>query len=61
MTEDRFIRRDEVERLVALSRSQIYEMAKHGDFPRPIKLGSASRWSLVAVRAWMAEQLGKAG
>ena len=50
---DRFIRLAEVENLIGLKRSQIYEMVKAGSFPAPIRIGGASRWSLRLVAAWM--------
>lgn len=50
---DRLIRLPEVENIVGLKRTQIYEMVKARSFPAPVKLGRASRWSLRAVSAWM--------
>ena len=50
---DRLIRLPEVENIVGLKRTQIYEMVKTHSFPAPVKLGRASRWSLRAVSAWM--------
>lgn len=57
---DRFLRLAEVQAMVGLSRSQVYALAQAGDFPRPVKLGSSSRWSLKAVQAWMVEQVERA-
>lgn len=55
---DRFLTRAEVERRVGLRRSAIYEMAKRGTFPKPVKLGSkAVRWSEAEISAWIAERL----
>lgn len=50
---DRLIRLPEVENIIGLKRTQIYEMVKTGSFPAPVKIGGASRWSLRAVSAWM--------
>ena len=61
MAEDRFLRLEDVRALVALSRSQLYALAQAGQFPRPVKLGSSSRWSLIAVQKWMADQVERAG
>ena len=55
MDTDRFLRLPEVENLIGLRSSQIYLMIKGGEFPRSIKIGGASRWSLRAVTAWMDE------
>lgn len=55
--EDRFIRISEVQSMIGLKDSRIYQMIKEGRFPRPIKLGAASRWSLCAVKAWMDQQI----
>lgn len=57
---DRFVRLSDVETAIGLKRSQIYRMAGDGTFPRPIKLGKASRWSLRAVKAWMDQQVTEA-
>lgn len=54
---DRFIRISEVRSLIGLKDSRIYQMIKDGAFPRPIKLGTASRWSMHAVQAWMDQQI----
>lgn len=43
----------EVETLIGLKASQVYVLVKRGEFPAPIKIGAASRWSLRAVSAWM--------
>lgn len=58
MTEnDRFINIKEVQTFIGLRHNMIYQMVKAGTFPRPIKLGTASRWSLRAVQEWMAAQI----
>lgn len=56
----RLIRMSEVEYLVGLRRSAIYLLISRSEFPAPIKLGSASRWSLRAVNAWMDERIKEA-
>lgn len=50
---DRFLRLTEVENIVGLRRSKIYQMAKRQEFPSPLKIGEASRWSLRDLSAWM--------
>ncbi len=57
---DRFIRLREVENIIGLKNSQIYQMIKDGTFPRPLKLGGASRWSLASIRDWMSKQIAEA-
>lgn len=41
-----------------LSRSSIYEMMKHGQFPAPVKLGErAVGWVEAEVEAWLGERI----
>ena len=48
------IRRKEVERLTALSRSRIYDLMKQGEFPKPVNLGAMSvAWLETEVREWI--------
>lgn len=48
------IRRNEVERLTALSRSRIYALMAAGDFPKPVNLGAMSvAWVLSEVLSWV--------
>jgi prophage regulatory protein len=52
------IRRKEVERLTALSRSRIYALMATGDFPRPVSLGSMSvAWLETEIREWVANRI----
>jgi len=52
------IRRREVERLTALSRSRIYHLMKQGDFPKPVQLGTMSvAWLETEVREWIAHRI----
>ena len=52
------IRRKEVERLTALSRSRIYALMSKGVFPKPIALGTMSvAWLEVEVRGWIASRI----
>lgn len=41
---------------VKLKRTKIYSMVKNGEFPAPIKLGSASRWRESTVDRWVVER-----
>jgi len=50
----RMLRRREVERLTALSRSSLYALMQEGRFPRPVRIGSrAVAWPAPAVRQWL--------
>ena len=42
----------EVIQSVGLKKSAIYDRCKRGEFPRPRKLGAASRWVRGEVEAW---------
>lgn len=56
------IRRREVERLTALSRSRLYALMKEGSFPAPIRLGSMSvAWLESEVQGWIAERIAERG
>ena len=52
------IRRKEVERLTALSRSRIYALMAAGAFPKPVTLGVMSvAWLETEVREWIASRI----
>lgn len=52
------IRRKEVERLTALSRSRIYDLMSKGAFPKPIRLGTMSvAWQEVEIHQWVAQRI----
>lgn len=54
----RLIRRPEVEQRTGLRKSAIYQRAKSGTFPRPIKIGTYNvAWLESEVDAWVAEQI----
>lgn len=55
---DRFLRLPEVEHLVGMKSSAIYQRVKSGDFPRPLRL--APRCSVFIesqVRQWMHDRV----
>jgi prophage regulatory protein len=53
----RFIRLPEVQRLVPLSRSRLYELIAERRFPAPYKLSErASGWDLAEIEAWTAQR-----
>jgi prophage regulatory protein len=43
----------DVVRKVGVCRSVIYRLALCGEFPRPVKIGRASRWLESEVDAWI--------
>ncbi|MGC2459209.1 MAG: AlpA family transcriptional regulator [Gallionellaceae bacterium] len=52
------IRRKEVERLTALSRSRLYALMAEDAFPKPIRLGAMSvAWLEIEVREWIASRI----
>lgn len=52
------IRRKEVERLTALSRSRIYALMATGDFPKPVQLGAMSvAWLEAEIHEWIASRI----
>ena len=51
---DKLLRLNEVTKMVALSRSQLYRMMPKGEFPASIKVGpKAVRWRESEIRTWM--------
>lgn len=53
--QDRYLRREEVERLVGLGRSSLYRLMRQGAFPTPIRIGGrAVRWSERELEQWLA-------
>lgn len=48
---------EETKRIVGQSRSAIYEGIKQGAFPKPIKIGAASRWVFAELEAWVAQKI----
>ena len=54
-TEDRLLRRAEVERLVGMPTSTLYRAMRAGRFPEPFRVGfKAVRWSKREVERWIA-------
>lgn len=52
------IRRKEVERRTALSRSRIYDLMSKGAFPKPIQLGTMSvAWLEAEIHQWIAARI----
>lgn len=57
---DRFITIKEVADTCGFKTTFIYARIRQGDFPAPIKFGTASRWSLNTVQEWMAQKVREA-
>ena len=53
-TQDRLLRRRQVEEITGMSRSLIYKMMLEGEFPRPVRVGPmAVRWRASDITTWM--------
>ena len=51
---DRLLRREEVEARCSISRSMVYRLMREGDFPEPIKVGErAVRWLESEITSWL--------
>lgn len=62
MADIRFLRLPDVRVKVGLSRSQIYRLIQSGEFPAPLKIGSAvSVWPDNEIAQWQTDTLLKAG
>lgn len=54
MTDDRILRRKDVEAQIRLSRSTIYSAMAQGQFPRPIRIGrKAVGWRQSEITEWL--------
>lgn len=53
----RFLRLEEVCARTGFRRTFVYEAARRGTFPKPVKCGRAVRWVEHEVDAWMAAQM----
>ena len=42
---------------VGISRAHAYELMLRGEFPRPLKIGRASRFLVSEIDAWIAERI----
>ena len=61
MNDERLIRLPQVESLTGLKRAHIYGLARRGQFPKPIKVGTrASAWRESLVRQWVQDRIREA-
>ena len=52
-TDDRLLRREEVETRCGIPRSTIYRLMRLGEFPEPVKVGQrAVRWIESEITGW---------
>lgn len=56
-SDDRLLKLEDVIEITLLSRASVYRGIEEGTFPRPMKFGAASRWSMREVQAWIADRL----
>ena len=54
---ERLINLNEVEFQTGFKSSFIYQLIKEGKFPAPVKIGTASRWKLSEIQAWIQAQI----
>jgi prophage regulatory protein len=60
--EDRLLTRPQVEFLVGLGRSTLYQWMAEGRFPKPVRVGNRLvRWRLSDIDAWVQARETKAG
>lgn len=50
----KILRRTQIEQMLGISRSSIYQMMADGEFPRPLKLGRrAVGWRSDDIETWL--------
>ncbi len=54
---ERLLPRPEVELRTGFRSSFIYQLIKEGKFPRPIKIGTSSRWRESEIQTWIHAQI----
>jgi prophage regulatory protein len=54
---DRLISGPEADSICGVSRSRRYELIRDNKFPRPVKLGWSTRFSLLECHAWVEDRL----
>lgn len=56
-TTERLLPLPEVESRSGFKSSFIYQLIKEGKFPKPVKIGTASRWRESEIQAWIFNQI----
>ena len=46
-------------KVMPVSKSKFWLMVQKGEFPKPIKIGRSSFWTIVEVQAFIEERTGK--
>ena len=61
MNDERLIRLPQVESLTGLKRAHLYQLARRGQFPKPLKVGArASAWQESLVMRWIQDRIREA-
>ena len=61
MSNESLIRLPEVEKRTGLKRAHLYQLARKGQFPKPLKIGArASAWRASQVNEWVAARIAQA-
>ena len=55
----KMLRRPEAEKKVGIGTTMLYDLIKHHQFPKPIKLGRRSLWCEEEVDRWLEKQAAK--
>lgn len=55
LEEIRLMKIHEVEEMISFTRKWIYARMAKGQFPKPVKIGNASRWRHSEVKQWIAD------
>jgi len=53
----KLIKLSDVSDQTGLKQSAIYDRISKGTFPKPVKIGSASRWNINEVQEWVKNTL----
>jgi len=56
-TTERLLSLPEVESRAGFKSSFIYQLIKEGKFPKPVKIGTASRWRESEIQQWIHAQI----
>lgn len=56
-TTERLLPLPEVESRSGFKSSFIYQLIKEGKFPKPVKIGTASRWRESEIQRWIHNQI----
>lgn len=54
---ERLINLEKVERITGFKSSYIYSKIQKSKFPRPVKIGTSSRWKFSEVQQWIHAQI----